>query len=30
MFGINLIPSKNKIFSITKNDGFIALAEDEG
>ena len=30
MFGINLIPSKNKIFSITENDGFIALAEDEG
>ena len=29
MFGINLIPSKNKEFTLTKHDGLIALAEDE-
>ncbi len=29
MFGINLIPSKDKIFTISRNDGLIALAEDE-
>ena len=29
MFGINLIPSKDKEFTLSKNDGLIALAEDE-
>ena len=30
MFGINLIPNKNKSFTLSKKDGLIALAEDEG
>ena len=29
MFGIALIPNKNDKFTLTKNDGLIALAEDE-
>jgi hypothetical protein len=29
MFGISLIPKKDSIFTITPNDGFIALAQDE-
>ena len=29
MFGITLIPDKNDKFMLTKNDGLIALAEDE-
>ena len=29
MFGINLIPAKNKEFTLRKEDGLIALAEDE-
>ena len=29
MFGIKLIPSKEKEFTIKPDDGFIALAEDE-
>ena len=29
MFGINLIPPKDKVFTISKDDGLIALAEDE-
>jgi len=29
MFGINLIPSKDKEFTLRKEDGLIALAEDE-
>ena len=29
MFGIKLIPSKEKEFIIKPDDGFIALAEDE-
>lgn len=30
MFGIELIPNKNDVFTITPKDGFIALAQDEG
>mgnify|MGYP003330408292 FL=1 len=29
MFGINLIPEKNKEFTLRAEDGLIALAEDE-
>ena len=29
MFGINLIPAKDKEFTLSKEDGLIALAEDE-
>ncbi len=29
MFGINLIPNKNDLFTLSKKDGLIALAEDE-
>ena len=29
MFGINLIPAKDKEFTLRKEDGLIALAEDE-
>lgn len=29
MFGISLIPNKNTNFTITRHDGFIALAQDE-
>ncbi len=29
MFGINLIPDKNEIFTLSAKDGFVALAQDE-
>ena len=29
MFGINLIPDKNDLFTLSKKDGLITLAEDE-
>ena len=29
MFGIALIPDKNDEFTLSKDDGLIALAEDE-
>ena len=29
MFGISLIPNKKTNFTITKHDGFVALAQDE-
>ena len=29
MFGINLIPDKNDLFTLSKKDGLISLAEDE-
>ena len=30
MFGLKLIPDKNEIFTLNAQDGFIALAQDEG
>ena len=30
MFGIKLIPDKSEVFTLSANDGFIALAQDEG